>query len=301
MGLSKDQIIAADLKLQNLIKQRGGDGIVGLARNFRIIDVDKSGHLNKIEFRRAMELFRAGLTDTEVDALFEKYDTDGSGTVSTDEYLRGIRGAISKTRKALVNRVFATMDTDGSGELTIDDLREHYDTKKNPDVLSGKKTQDQVLREFLDTFEGQGGNERGDGKVTRQEWLDYYTGVSANIDNDDYFLLLICNVWKFPYAPLSKIQNLIKLLQNKVKVLQKGNEGEEKTLVKQFRVIDSDNSGEVDVREFKQCLVNMGILPPSGDSDDNTAAELLFVLFDEDASGNLSYKEFAHAALTYEF
>eukprot|EP00301_Raphidiophrys_heterophryoidea_P021022 c5570_g1_i1.p1 GENE.c5570_g1_i1~~c5570_g1_i1.p1 ORF type:complete len:315 (-),score=105.14 c5570_g1_i1:160-1062(-) len=300
MTVTKAQIDAADEKIQKLIKSRGGDGIIGLARNFRIIDVDKSGQLSKAEFRRAMELFRAGLTDLEVDALFEKYDSDKSGTISTDEYLRGIRGTISKTRKALVNRVFANMDADGSGELTVEDMKLNYNAKKNPDVVSGRKTEEQVLREFMDTFEG-GGGEKGDGKITRQEWLDYYTGISANIDNDDYFLMMICNVWKFPYAPLGKIQNLIKLMQSKVKVLQKGYEGEEKTLIKQFRVIDTDNSGEVDVSEFKQCLVNMGILSPAADGEDNTAAELLFALFDEDASGALSYKEFAHAALNYEF
>ena len=37
--------------------------------------------------------------------------------------------------------------------------------------------------------EGEGG-EAGDGVVTKKEWLDYYTGISSNIDNDDRFLLV---------------------------------------------------------------------------------------------------------------
>jgi hypothetical protein len=53
---------AADQKIQALIKSRGGDGVLGIARNFRIIDVDRSGFLNFQEFSRAMELFRAGLS-----------------------------------------------------------------------------------------------------------------------------------------------------------------------------------------------------------------------------------------------
>lgn len=291
---------AVDQKIQSLIRARGGDGLLGISRNFRIIDVDGSGALNKEEFNRAMALFGAELSQEEIDALFEKYDVDGGGTVSTDEYLRGVRGAISKTRKNIVRRIFATMDADGSGELTIDDLRGKYSAKDNPDVASGKKTEDEVLREFLDAFEGEGG-EKGDGVISMDEWIDYYTGISSNVDNDDHFLLLMCNVWEFPYAPLSKVQNLVKMMQKKVKKIQKGYESEEKTLVGQFKQIDSDGSGEVDMDEFKQCMVYLGLHSEGADPEDETAIELLFFLFDEDASEALSYKEFATAVLHYEF
>jgi len=297
--MSKVDVEKADLQLQELIKSRGGAGIVGIARNFRIIDVDKSGNLSPQEFRRAMELFRAPFNEEQIVALFKKYDSDGSGTISIDEYLKAIRGKISKTRKALVNRVFASMDADGSGELTVEDMKKRYNAKNNPEVTSGRKTETQVLTEFLGTFEGEGG-ERGDGIVTRQEWLDYYTGISANVDNDDYFLLLICNVWKFPYAPLAKVQQLIKMLQTKTKSITKGYDSEEKTLIKQFKQIDTDNSGEVDMDEFKQCMINMGLFCEGADTEDVTTVELLFILFDEDASGALSYKEFATAVLHYE-
>jgi Ca2+-binding EF-hand superfamily protein len=289
-----------DKQFQELIKSRGASGIIGISRNFRILDVDKSGYLNKQEFSRAMELFQAPFNAKQIDALFTRYDSDKSGTISIDEYLKGVRGAISKTRKALVNRVFASMDADGSGELTLADMKLRYTAKNNPDVVNKKKTEDQVLLEFMGVFEGEGG-EKGDGIVTRREWMDYYTGISSNVDNDDYFLLMICNTWKFPYAPLAKVQSLIKMMQTKVKSIQKGNESEEKTLIKQFKIIDSDNSGEVDMNEFKKCMINLGLMCDGADMEDVTAVELLFILFDEDASGCLSYKEFAAAVLTYEF
>jgi len=45
------------------------------------------------------------------------------------------------------------MDKDKSGMLNIDDIKDVYNAKMHPDVKSGKKTEEEVLGEFLDTFE----------------------------------------------------------------------------------------------------------------------------------------------------
>ncbi len=45
------------------------------------------------------------------------------------------------------------MDKDRSGILNLDDIKQVYNGKHHPDVKSGKKTEDDILMEFLDTFE----------------------------------------------------------------------------------------------------------------------------------------------------
>ena len=67
-----------------------------------------------------------------------------------------------------------------------------YDASVHPEVLDGKKTTGQVLREFLETFDVGG---EVDGKVTPQEFENYYANISASIDNDDYFELMLRNTW----------------------------------------------------------------------------------------------------------
>lgn len=102
------------------------------------------------------------------------------------------QGALNKRRARLVNLAFDVMDKDGSGEIELSDLTDAYDASKHPDVISGKKSKDQVLLEFLDTFTA-GGND--DQKITRDEFQNYYAAISASIDKDDYFELMIRNAW----------------------------------------------------------------------------------------------------------
>ena len=53
-------------------------------------------------------------------------------------------------------------------------------------------TPTQVLNDFLETFEVGG---VVDGKVTFDEFTNYYNRVSSSIDNDDYFELMMRNAW----------------------------------------------------------------------------------------------------------
>lgn len=75
------------------------------------------------------------------------------GSVCYDEFLRMIKGDLKPNRLALVQKAFKKLDRDGSGQVDINDIKDVYNTSKHPDVISGKKTGDQVLVDFLETFE----------------------------------------------------------------------------------------------------------------------------------------------------
>ena len=53
----------------------------------------------------------------------------------------------------MVVKAFNFIDATGDGILDINDIKGKYDGTKHPDVRSGKKTEDEVLAEFLETFE----------------------------------------------------------------------------------------------------------------------------------------------------
>ena len=91
------------------------------------------------------------------------------------------------------------MDTDGNGVLNYLDIQGRYDGSRHPDVLEGKKTEQEVLNEWLETFEQHHATANGgqpDHTVTKEEWNEYYTNVSSSIDDDAYFELMMNNAWK---------------------------------------------------------------------------------------------------------
>lgn len=51
-------------------------------------------------------------------------------------------------------------------------------------------TKDEIILEFM----GQWDSSR-DGKVTYEEWVDYFTDLSASVDEDDYWELMMRNAW----------------------------------------------------------------------------------------------------------
>lgn len=134
---------------------------------------------------------------------------------------RLVKGTLSPRRQLLVQAAFSLLDKDNSGEVVASEVASRFDASRHPDVLSGKRSANDVLRgkerieppfptatmtpgyiklllspslpaittaEFFDTFEV-GGTK--DGVVTQKEFEDYYACLSASIDDDKYFELLM--------------------------------------------------------------------------------------------------------------
>ena len=65
-------------------------------------------------------------------------------------------GELNARRTQMVLMAFQLLDTDESGVIEISDLLGMFDGSKHPDVISGKRAFEDVLREFLDTFDAGG-------------------------------------------------------------------------------------------------------------------------------------------------
>lgn len=62
----------------------------------------------------------------------------------------------------------------------------------------GKRSEDDVLYDFLDTFEAHYAMKHPDSRdrqIDINEWFEYYNNVSSNIDNDDFFEIMMINAY----------------------------------------------------------------------------------------------------------
>jgi Ca2+-binding EF-hand superfamily protein len=121
------------------------------------------------------------------------YDADGDGNITYDEFISGLRDELSERRLVMVKKAFAMLDKDGSGELTVNDIAGIYDVSMNAEFLEGKKTKDEILMEFLNNFDGSRGN--NDGKVSWNEWIDYYSDLSMSTPSEEYFVRMMESTW----------------------------------------------------------------------------------------------------------
>jgi hypothetical protein len=90
-------------------------------------------------------------------------------------------------RKKLVLQAFNKIDRDGSGVVDMNDIRGLYNATRHPDVIQGKKTEEDILLEFLETFETHhniSNSTAPDHVVTIEEFEEYYNNISSSIDND---------------------------------------------------------------------------------------------------------------------
>lgn len=311
-------------RLRKKLASRGARGIIGLSKQFRIMDDNHSMSLDRYEFKKAMSDYMLGFSEGELDTLFRYFDWDKSGLIEYNEFLRQIRGPMNAGRKAIVAKAFDILDKDGSGVIDLNDITGVYNAKGHPDVLSGKKTEQQILQEFLETFETHHNSQKGkaaDYSVTRDEFEEYYNNISCSIDNDEYFALMMNNAWNLDgkkvtkkgwsnkdddgaqqqrggrtaarggaqakaadLPPMNYTESQLMDVFRK-KLASRGARGI-MGLGRQFKIADDNRSMSLDMEEFKKCVHDFRVGLKPNDS------EKLFKIFDRTNDGAISYDEF---------
>lgn len=180
-------------KLRLACLSRGASGIKGLGRTFRIFDDDGNKSLDFKEFKKGLRDYGLHMDPHEVQEIFDAFDKDGSKCLDFDEFLVALRPPMNKSRRELVHKAFNKLDKTGDGFITNEDLKGVYDVTKHPKYKSGEWTEDQVFAKFLECFDSP---DDKDGTITLDEFMNYYSGVSASIDHDAYFDLMMRNAYK---------------------------------------------------------------------------------------------------------
>ena len=165
------------------LKARGARGMVGLRRLFNMMDDDGSQTLSMPEFGKACKEFKIGVSEENVPILFGLFDKNGDGTLQYDEFIETVRKPLSDSRGRLVEQAFDLL-SDGGALIEMDDIKKIYtaNAKRHPDVIQGRRTEQTVNLEFLETIEAHHSiYAPGETSMDRKEWFEYYSDIGSAI------------------------------------------------------------------------------------------------------------------------
>ena len=225
--------------IRHALSQRG-HGVQALACRLRT-----AGSVSKAELQQGLDECGCGLSGEDMDTVMSLFDANKDGRVSRAEFMAAVRGPLNSRRKELVAAAFATLDKNSDGTATMEELLKIYDVSQHPDVLSGAKTEEEALQGFISNWDG-----NRDAQVTHAEFLDYYKSVSASIDLDDTFELMMRNAWRIPGG-----QGVCENTAN-LRVLVTHTNGSQKV----YCLDDSLGIRRTDVDKIKKSLVRQGVM-----------------------------------------
>ena len=184
---------------KDTILQRGTRGILGMRRCFMIDDEDNNHILTFENFYKYLKNFLIPLSRNQASALFKLYDKKNNGEIIYDNLVSEVVGHLGDERKYLLNIAFEKI-SGGKETVNINVLRSKFYAAGHPDVVIGRRTEQEILAEFLDNLDyhfnllNQGKNPDED-EISLQEFMDFYRYISAGIVVDGDFKKIITGVW----------------------------------------------------------------------------------------------------------
>ena len=190
--------------LRYILFQRGPRGLMALKRTFMLLDENSDKKISFAEFEKMFKRYRFNLSGIEVNNLFNYFDKDKSGFIDYSEFLNGITGELNEFRKNILKQVFDKLDKNETGFITVKNLRDSYDPKGHPLVRQGKRSEDEILGEFIDILEYHFNllNEKNEEnldineiKIDFDEFCEFYKTISVSVEEDKYFEIMVLSEW----------------------------------------------------------------------------------------------------------
>jgi len=157
--------------------KKNAGSIAKLSKILMLMDTERTGKLVVEDFEACLQKAGLFLSRNEAQALTKRFDVDGDKKVSCVEFLMQMREQLNPRRLAMVGRCFESMDTNGSGVIDSATIKGIFYAKEHPEVIAIKKSESQILSEFLNNFEST--------TISVTDFQIYYEELSMSIQNDD--------------------------------------------------------------------------------------------------------------------
>jgi Ca2+-binding EF-hand superfamily protein len=194
MSASTYSLTIAKIK-RVLLRSSGVDGIRALSRTLNVKDDCSGAKIPKANLIKALNDHGVTLTEKEAAALWTVFDRQGDGFVVPTEFLTALRQGLSPERRALIQRAWSVFEKDTQGHVSLQQLVNRFDATRHPSTIRGEVDARAIAAQFKSSFDV---GTNPDGTVSKQEFEQYYAGVSGSIDSDSTFAALLRGCWHLP-------------------------------------------------------------------------------------------------------
>ena len=156
---------------------------------------DQDQNISLDNFVKIFKNIGLNIPQNDIINFFNLLDFSGTGKVTFDDIINTIVDPMNEHRKLYVVNKFAKLDVEKQGEVKVSLLKEKYNPKGHPNVISGKETDEEIFKQFCYTLDIYCNIRNITEIINYKQFVDYYNGISSSIIDDTYFEDILNGVW----------------------------------------------------------------------------------------------------------
>jgi Ca2+-binding EF-hand superfamily protein len=182
----------------------GVDAFRGLTRLFLIRATKQPGDdrltMTKEMTFNTLQEYGVQITIPECTTLAKKFDRFGRGTLCVPDFLHGLRGFMPQSRISVVREAFCKIDSSNKGYVTLDQLSAALDGSavaavgRRRSLVAAPSAGEHAYSSFVKEWTSLNTYTRG--KITWQDFLDYYRDISAATVPNLEFDTFVRQTWR---------------------------------------------------------------------------------------------------------
>ena len=139
------------------------------------------------DFKNVLQGQHILFNESEYENLFEQFSKDDY--LQFTLFIREFKKQLNETKLNYVENAFSILDSLNNGNVTINLIKMIYDVKNHPDVISGRKNEEEKLLEFIDCFEINNEilNNNNNNYIDFEIFANFYEYVAFVYENDNEF------------------------------------------------------------------------------------------------------------------
>ena len=176
-------------QLKQKLRIRGIRGLLYLHKQFLLScpNLMRISYNDFINILKGQHLF---FNENEYKILFNSFSYDNY--ILFSKFIREFKKKLNENKLNEVNNIFSILDLENTGNVNINQIKMNFDAKNHPEVISGKKTEEEILLEFIDSFQINNyilnyGNNNENNIIDFEIFANFYEYVAFVYENDNEF------------------------------------------------------------------------------------------------------------------